>query len=57
MPPLKEIQRVNVDFTDSMLKELDEIATDVNVRRQAIIKTFLRQALDEYFPAKKSRHG
>jgi hypothetical protein len=41
------IQRVNVDFTGKMLDELDSAAADLNVSRQAIIKTLLRQALDQ----------
>jgi len=41
------IQRVNVDFTGQMLEELDSAAEDLNVSRQAIIKTLLRQALDQ----------
>lgn len=44
MPP---IQRVNVDFTGTMLVELDTVAKDLNVSRQAVIKSFLRQALDQ----------
>ncbi|MFP5236929.1 MAG: ribbon-helix-helix protein, CopG family [Acidobacteriota bacterium] len=44
MPP---IQRVNVDFTAPMLKELDEEAKGLNVSRQAVIKTLLRFALDQ----------
>ncbi len=36
MPP---IQRVNVDFTLEMLAELDEAARQMNVSRQAVIKT------------------
>lgn len=43
MPP---IQRVNVDFTEPMLKELDEEARNLNISRQAVIKTLLRHALD-----------
>ncbi len=52
MPP---IQRVNVDFTEPMLKELDETAQKLNVSRQAVIKLFLRQALDQHYLAKKSK--
>ena len=47
------IQRVNVDFTQSMLKELDKLANELNVSRQAVIKTYLRQALDQHYEAKK----
>lgn len=49
------IQRVNVDFTVDMLKELDEIASELNISRQAVIKTFLRQALDQHYLAKKEK--
>lgn len=49
MPPLPrpDIQRVNVDFTVEMLRELDAEARRLNVSRQAIIKTMLSRALDE----------
>ena len=43
------IQRVNVDFTLDMLKELDAIAKYLNISRQAVIKTYLRQALDQHY--------
>ena len=39
------IQRVNVDFTESMLEELDTIANEINISRQAVIETYLRVAL------------
>ena len=45
-------QRVNVDFTVLMLKELDDISSDLNISRQAVIKSFLRQALDQHYLAK-----
>lgn len=45
------IQRVNVDFTANMLRELDERAGELNVSRQAVIKTMLRQALDQHYLA------
>jgi len=31
-----------------MLRELDERAEELNVNRQAVIKTMLRQALDQH---------
>ena len=46
------IKRVNVDFTVDMLKELDEIAGELNISRQAVIKTYLRHALDQHYLAK-----
>jgi metal-responsive CopG/Arc/MetJ family transcriptional regulator len=49
------IHRVNVDFTADILKELDEIAKELNVSRQAVIKTYLRQALVQRYLAKKAR--
>jgi hypothetical protein len=41
------IQRVNVDFTREMLEELDEEARRLNVSREAVIKTFVREGLDK----------
>src|ERR1700692_1513144 len=41
----KPIQRVNVDFTASMLEELESAAKDLNVSRQGVIKTLIRQGL------------
>jgi hypothetical protein len=52
MPP---IQRVNVDFTAEMLRELDQAASALNISRQAVIKTFLRQALDQRLLAEQAR--
>lgn len=52
MPP---IQRVNVDFTAPMLKELDERARALNISRQAVIKTLLRLALDQQHLATRAR--
>ena len=45
-------QRVNVDFTLKMLSELDTIASELNTSRQAVIKTYLRQAMDQHYLAK-----
>jgi metal-responsive CopG/Arc/MetJ family transcriptional regulator len=44
---VRPVQRVNVDLTHGMLRELDARAARLNVSRQAIIKTLLRQALDQ----------
>ena len=52
MPP---IQRVNVDFALPMLQELDEAARNLNISRQAVIKTLLRQALDQQQLARRAR--
>jgi hypothetical protein len=50
-PPLK---RVNVDFTLDMIKELDAVAKELNISRQAVIKAYLRQALDQHYLARQS---
>ena len=51
-PPVK---RVNVDFTLDMLKELDALAKELNISRQAVIKTYLRQALDQHYLARQTQ--
>ena len=45
------IKRVNVDFTVKMLGELDSIASELNISRQALIKTYIRQSLDTHYIA------
>jgi hypothetical protein len=52
MPP---IQRVNVDFALPMLQELDQWAEQLNISRQAVIKSLLRHALDQHYLARKTR--
>jgi hypothetical protein len=52
---MRPIQRVNVDFTASMLLELDQAAAELNVSRQAVIKAFVRQALDQHHLAQGAR--
>ena len=52
---VQPIQRVNVDITASMLEELDKAAHDLNVSRQAVIKTLVRQALDQHYMAQSAR--
>jgi Ribbon-helix-helix protein, copG family len=54
MPP---IQRVNVDFTAPMLEELDKRAEELNISRQAVIKTLIRQALDQHYLANAATSG
>jgi hypothetical protein len=55
------IQRVNVDFASPMLDELDNAAKELNISRQAVIKTLIRQGLDQHYlatarqPAAKQR--
>ena len=49
MPPIK---RVNVDFAGPMLSKLDIAAMELNISRQAVIKTLIRQALDQRYLAR-----
>jgi hypothetical protein len=44
--PREDIQRVNVDFTNEILNELDSEAKRLNISRQAVIKTMVSDALD-----------
>jgi metal-responsive CopG/Arc/MetJ family transcriptional regulator len=46
------IQRVNVDLASGMLEELDRAAKELNISRQAVIKTLIRQALDHQYLAR-----
>lgn len=51
------IQRVNVDFAAPMLEELDKTAEELNISRQAVIKTLIRQALDQHYLATATTAG
>lgn len=52
---VQPIQRVNLDLTAAMLEELDKAAQDLNISRQAVIKTLVRQALDRHYLAQRAR--
>jgi hypothetical protein len=52
---VQPIQRVNVDVTAGMLEELDKAAQELNVSRQAVIKTLVRQALDQHYLAQRAK--
>jgi hypothetical protein len=54
---VQPIQRVNVDITAAMLRELDKAAQELNVSRQAVIKTLVRQALDQHYLAQRARQS
>lgn len=55
--PAASIQRVNVDLTAEMLRELDQAAQELNISRQAVIKTLVRQALDQHYLAHRARES
>ncbi len=48
------VQRLNVDFAAPMLRELDREANTLNISRQAVIKTMLREALDRRYLAQQA---
>jgi len=52
---IEPIRRVSVDFTSPMLDELDDAAKELNISRQAVIKTLIRQALDQRRLARNAR--
>ena len=54
---MSPIQRVNVDFASPMLDELDNAAKELNISRQALIKTLIRQALDQHYLATARQSG
>ncbi len=45
-------QSLYVDFIQGMLAELDTTTSELNISRQAVIKTYLQQAIDKHYPAK-----
>lgn len=54
---VQPIQKVNVDLTAAMVKELDQAAIELNISRQAVIKTLVRQALDQHYVAQQARRA
>jgi metal-responsive CopG/Arc/MetJ family transcriptional regulator len=46
---------VAFDLAAGMLAELDRAAEEFNVSRQAVIKTLIRQALDQQYLAQAGR--
>lgn len=44
---VRPVRRVNVDLTAGMLRQLDQRAAQLNISRQAVIKTLLGKALEE----------
>jgi len=52
---MSRVRRVNVDFSAPVLEELDRAAVELNISRQAVIKTLVRHALDHRYLARKAR--
>lgn len=53
--PRDDVQRVNVDFTGEILKELDAEARRLNISRQAVIKTMVSDSLDRIAVARRRK--
>ncbi len=47
----KDIVTTNLNLPSSMLNELDTIANELNISREAVIKMMLRRSLDEHYLA------
>ncbi len=47
----KDIVTTNLNLPSPMLNELDGIANELNISREAVIKMMLRRALDEHYLA------
>jgi Ribbon-helix-helix protein, copG family len=48
----QDIVTTSLDIPIPMLDELDQMANELNISRQAVIKMMLRRALDEHHLAK-----
>lgn len=49
----QDIETTHLEIPSPMLTELDKIAKELNISRQAVIKMMLSRALDEHYLAKK----
>ncbi|WP_416675963.1 type II toxin-antitoxin system BrnA family antitoxin [Egbenema bharatensis] len=50
----QEQTATHLEIPNLMLDELDKMASELNISRQAVIKMMLRRALDEHYLAKRS---
>lgn len=46
-------QQVKIELPDSMAAELDQLANELHLNVQAVIVTYIRQALDQHYLAKQ----
>jgi hypothetical protein len=53
----RETIKTNLDLTTGFAAELDSIADHLNISRQAVIKMFLRQALDQHYLANQKKES
>lgn len=50
----QDLVTTSLEMPRPMLNELDQLADELNISSQAVIKMMLRRALDEHYLAKKS---
>jgi hypothetical protein len=50
----QDLVATSLDIPSPMLDELDQMARELNISRQAVIKMMLRRALDEHHLAKRT---
>jgi hypothetical protein len=55
--PGLEIKRVNIDFPQWMVDALDQEAQQLGIHRQAVIKTWIAQKLDQQTESATDRAG
>jgi hypothetical protein len=51
---MTRLKKTSLDLTVEMANELDSVANSLDVSRQAVIKMFLRHALDQRALAEKA---
>lgn len=51
----KNVIKTNLDLTKNLADELDSMASDLNISRQAVIKMMIRQSLDDHYKAYAER--
>jgi hypothetical protein len=49
----KQVIYKNLELPESMVREINQIATELNISNDAVIKMMLRRSLDEHYLAKK----
>jgi len=49
----QDLETTKVEIPSHILNELDKMAKELNISRQAVITMMLRRALDEHYLAKK----
>jgi len=49
----QDLETTNLEILSPMLNELDKMAKELNISRQAVIEMMLRHTLDEHYLAKQ----